>query len=184
MQKIFRAPLTTYFDVTPVGQIINRFSRDMDATDMFLPGFLSEFLESLVFLVSTIAVCSIYCPMILGVFLPAGYLFYRFRTFFASSSRCLKRMQATTRSPLYSLFLETCHGIEHIRAFSMQKEFLSRFQQTADTNGRVFFHAWILIPYSILRMDFLGSLLILSVSVSLVALKDTIAAASAGLALA
>ena len=183
VMSILNAPMK-YFDVTPIGRLTNKFSRDMDATDMMVPSFLSEFMESVTFLISTIVVCAIYVPAILAVCLPAGYLFYKFRTFFSANSRELKRMQATTRSPLYTLFAETCHGLEHIRAFNMQEEFTRRFKEIADLNSKIFFHAWILLPYSILRMDILGSLLILSVSIGLVALKGTIAAASAGLALA
>ena len=183
VMSILNAPMA-YFDVTPVGRLTNKFSRDMDATDMFVPSFLSEFLESIVFLTSTVVVCAIYVPIILAVCVPAGYLFYRFRSFFSANSRELKRMQATTRSPLYTLFAETCAGLEHIRAFNMQDVFKRRFLEIADRNCRVFFHAWILVPYSILRMDILGSLLILSVSIGLVALEGRIAAASAGLALA
>ncbi|GMF61673.1 unnamed protein product [Phytophthora fragariaefolia] len=36
-QRVLRAPVTRYFDVTPMGQILNRFSNDLDQMDSILP---------------------------------------------------------------------------------------------------------------------------------------------------
>lgn len=35
--NILRVPLTTFFDVTPLGRILNRFSKDVDTLDNVLP---------------------------------------------------------------------------------------------------------------------------------------------------
>lgn len=40
LRKVLRAPIPTFFDVTPVGRIINRFSHDVDAVDNDLPATL------------------------------------------------------------------------------------------------------------------------------------------------
>lgn len=40
LRKVMRAPMTTFFDVTPVGRIINRFSHDVEAVDNELPATL------------------------------------------------------------------------------------------------------------------------------------------------
>lgn len=40
LNTVMRAPTTTFFDVTPVGRIINRFSHDVDAVDNELPATL------------------------------------------------------------------------------------------------------------------------------------------------
>lgn len=33
LRAVFEAPLTTYFDVTPIGRILNRFSKDINTLD-------------------------------------------------------------------------------------------------------------------------------------------------------
>jgi len=36
-RQVLRAPITLYFDVTPIGRILNRFSNDLDQVDAVLP---------------------------------------------------------------------------------------------------------------------------------------------------
>lgn len=40
LQNVLRAPLSTFFDVTPLGRVLNRFSKDVDTTDTDLPATL------------------------------------------------------------------------------------------------------------------------------------------------
>jgi ATP-binding cassette subfamily C (CFTR/MRP) protein 1 len=184
MKRVLSGPLATFFDVTPVGRLINRFSKDQDSIDSALPSFLAELIESIIFLLSIVVLCAIYAPIFLVAMVPLSVIFYRFRKFFSSSSRELKRMQAVSRSPMYSMFSETLEGLSHIRAFNKSSTFLNRFQSLIDKNSRMFYYSFILIPYSILRMDLIGSCLILSVSLALVVFRENVDAASAGLAIA
>ena len=184
MSTVLKGPLSTFFDITPTGRLINRFSKDQDSIDSQLPSFLAEFTESVVFLTSIVILCAVYAPIFLVAMVPLSYVFYRFRVFFSSSSHELKRMQAVSRSPMYSMFSETLEGLSHVRAFDKKKEFQSAFQKLTDHNAKMFFYSFMLLPYSILRMDLIGSFLILSVSVALVLLRDNVDAASAGLAIA
>jgi ABC-type multidrug transport system fused ATPase/permease subunit len=133
---------------------------------------------------SIVILCAIYAPVFLVAMVPLSYVFYRFRVFFSSSSRELKRMQAVSRSPMYSMFSETLEGLSHVRAFKKTLSFQRAFQSLTDHNGKMFYYSFMLLPYSILRMDLIGSFLILSVSSALVLLRDDVDAASAGLAIA
>ena len=184
MARVLRGPLPTFFDVTPVGRLVNRFSKDQDSLDAALPAMLSEFLESCVFLLSIVVLCGVNAPVFLVAMVPLSFLFYRFRAFFSASSRELKRMQATTRSPLYSMLSETLDGLSHLRAFGLASAFSRRFDAMANRNAKQFYYSYILIPYMILRMDILGACLILAVSCALVLFRDTVSAAAAGLAIA
>lgn len=40
LNSVIRAPTSTFFDITPVGRIINRFSQDIDTVDNDLPATL------------------------------------------------------------------------------------------------------------------------------------------------
>ncbi|CAN0407310.1 unnamed protein product, partial [Scytosiphon promiscuus] len=62
--------------------------------------------------------------------------------YYLKSSRETKRLEAATRSPVYSQVSETLDGLVTIRAFSSQYRFLVQFTERVDTNTRAYF-AWV-----------------------------------------
>lgn len=163
LSKILRAPVNTYFDVTPTGRILNRFSRDLDSMDMQLPIFMFGFLESALFIVSILVVAcasSLAALIFMGPFI---VLFMVARMFFSRSMRELKRMEGTSRSPLYSMFQETCTGLTHIRAFNMMQDFRTRYDNVASINFKVYFHQQAGPPWLAQRLNFLALLLVATI---------------------
>jgi ABC-type multidrug transport system fused ATPase/permease subunit len=47
LNNVIHLPVTTFFDVTPVGRILARFSSDVNVLDGFLPHLLQMWLPSL-----------------------------------------------------------------------------------------------------------------------------------------
>ncbi|EEY57073.1 ATP-binding Cassette (ABC) Superfamily [Phytophthora infestans T30-4] len=94
-RRVLKAPVTQYFDVTPMGQILNRFSNDLDQMDTMLPQEYQLLLQN--------------------VSLAFGAL--------ATSSE-IKRLEGVTRTPVYNLFSETLSGLATIRAFCMRDNFI------------------------------------------------------------
>lgn len=70
----FRLPLA-FFDTTPLGRIINRFSKDVDVIDAVLAVTLSMWLVCLLQVVATVLVIGMSMPLFLLVVLPlsGGY---------------------------------------------------------------------------------------------------------------
>ena len=46
LKNVLAAPINTYFDVTPIGRILNRFSKDLDQIDSQLPDFFLNMLQN------------------------------------------------------------------------------------------------------------------------------------------
>lgn len=141
LHRVFRAPLR-FFDTTPMGRILNRFSKDFEAMDSKIPQELMEFITQwLAIVTSIITICAVIptfvVPMVIIVFINVlvGIEFVR-------SSRELKRLDSVTRSPVFSYFTETIAGVATIRAFGASQQFLTVMMQTIDANIRPFFYSW------------------------------------------
>jgi len=70
-----RAPMS-FFDSTPIGRIINRFSKDIDVVDNQLPRTLHQWIVCALSILETVVVISCSTPMFLVVVLPMSVFYY------------------------------------------------------------------------------------------------------------
>ncbi len=75
LDNILHAPMS-FFDTTPLGRILNRFSRDLDVIDSNIPVFLRTWLFSIAPLLSTIVIIIYSSPIFLAVLIPMGGVYY------------------------------------------------------------------------------------------------------------
>lgn len=115
LHNILRLPVS-FFDTTPLGRIVNRFSRDTDVIDAFLPGMMRSWVSMGFSVIGTIAVIIYATPIFASVIVPLMLFYYIFQKFYIATSRQLKRIESVTRSPIYSHFGETVSGQSTIRA--------------------------------------------------------------------
>lgn len=106
----------TFFDVTPLGRILNRFSSDLYSVDDSLPFILNILLANVFGLLGMLVVMSYGLPWVLVPLLPLALLYYQTQNFYRHTSRELKRLCSLTLSPIYSHFSETITGLGTIRA--------------------------------------------------------------------
>ncbi|CAN0455405.1 unnamed protein product, partial [Ascophyllum nodosum] len=131
LKRVIRAPIL-FFDSNPVGRILNRFTKDMHFMDDMLPMTLYDFVMcTFMVLGSTIIVFYVNAWVILSM-LPAVAYFVYLLGFYMKTSREVKRLEATTRSPVFSQLSETLDGLVTIRAFGNQHRFLKQFTKRVD----------------------------------------------------
>lgn len=117
LYNILRLPLA-FFDTTPLGRIVNRFSRDTDMIDAYLPAMMFSWVAMFFNVIGTIFVISFSTPWFLVVVIPLVIAYYFFQKFYIATSRQLKRLESKTRSPIFSHFSESVSGQSIIRAFN------------------------------------------------------------------
>lgn len=122
-----RFPMS-FFDRTPIGRIITRFSSDYGNVFRMFGGPLAEFFSILFDLTSMLILITVASPFYLViVFFVAilNFIVYRLNRDRLRESR---RFLSATRSPSIAHFAETAQGASTIRTFSKQLSFSWRFK--------------------------------------------------------
>lgn len=183
LRKVLSAPVPTFFDTHTVGNVLNRFSKDMETVDVNIPEFLLQFLINWAQVISVFALCiwSVYWFVI--VLAPLAYGFYRVYLFFSAASRDLKRLESVSRSPIYSSLSETLTGLETIRAYGDTDRFLRMHLKRMNRNHKLVFHLWVCVSWMTIRLEVSTSFVLLSISLISVCLRKSVDPVSLGLAL-
>ena len=124
IKKVLNAPINLYFDVTPIGRILNKFSKDLSVLELQLGWQIGSVLICFFMSLSIIIMSAIVVQWIL-ILLPI--LFYICAKIYKHSINAYRettRIESLTKSPLLSFLAETCSGAPTIRAFGKQKEFI------------------------------------------------------------
>ena len=113
-----------FFDTTPLGRVLARFSKDQNTLDMKLPESMNTLFYCLLDVCSTLALVATISPVFAIGLGPIAYGYYVLQRYYATTARELKRLDSLSRSPLYAFFAETLNGTESIRAYGRQRYFL------------------------------------------------------------
>lgn len=134
---LVRAPLNSFHDITPKGQIINRLSRDINTVeDNFFQTYSSLVAFTTAFIYGII-MCSIYQQFCLILIPMLGIIGSLLTRFYLNCSRDLVRLEGNSRSPVLNTVNETCLGSNTIRAHNYNNVYTSLFYQRLDNMFKV-----------------------------------------------
>ncbi|KAH3669246.1 hypothetical protein OGAPHI_001367 [Ogataea philodendri] len=122
-KRLLHAPMS-FLDTTPMGRVLNRFTKDAEVLDNEIQEQLRMLLYQLGQIVGTFVLCVIYLPWSALVFPVVFVAFYVLCHFYLASSREINRLEALKRSQVYSHFNEALAGMDTIKAHSSSKRFL------------------------------------------------------------
>ncbi|XP_043568891.1 canalicular multispecific organic anion transporter 1 isoform X1 [Chiloscyllium plagiosum] len=159
LQNILHVPML-FFDTTPTGRIINRFSKDIYTIDETIPMSFRSWLSCFFGVLGTLAVICLATPYFTIVIVPLVVIYYFIQIFYVVTSRQLRRLDSVTRSPIYSHFSETILGLPVIRAYRHQARFLADNEKIINENQKCVF-AWIVSNrWLAIRLEFLGNFVV------------------------
>ncbi|ORX56536.1 hypothetical protein BCR36DRAFT_580845 [Piromyces finnis] len=182
IDRIMKAPVF-FFDSNPLGRIINRFSMDQDSLDNNLFLTLQIFLTSLGSTISTLALM-LYASPILGVaVVPLLILYYHIQQMYRHTARELKRLDALRRSPIYDHLSETIDGLPTIRSYHEQEHLIKHNQYLINENNRPIHLQITAERWMEVRLELIGSFLVLLNGCAGMLLKDTLSISLLGLSL-
>jgi len=147
-----------FFDSTPLGQLMNRFSKDVESVDQEVAPVAIGMLHSLASVIMIVILISAITPgfLIAGVFITLVYT--ALGAIYLNSSRDLKRLESVQRSPLYQQFGETLNGIVTIRAYGDGPRFIVDNHRRINAYNRPHIYLWASNRWLALRVDWTGAL--------------------------
>ncbi|XP_067676997.1 ATP-binding cassette sub-family C member 2-like [Haliotis asinina] len=161
LDNIIKQPMS-FFDTTPTGRILNRFTKDVDVVDGHLPRVLRFWLELIFYLISILVVISYSTPMFLAVAVPVIVCFIFIQRMYTPTSRQLRRYFSASKSPVFSHFTETINGASSVRAYRAQDRFFNSSLSRVNEHNIFYYGAVTTHRWMKMRLDGLGCLVVFS----------------------
>lgn len=162
-RSVLRAPMS-FFETTPIGRIMNRFSNDIYKIDEVLGRVFGQFFTFSIRVFFTLCVIIYSTWQFLFLVIPLGVLYVYYQQYYLKTSRELRRLDSVSRSPIFANFQESLNGVSIIRAYDQQERFKFLNQARIDRNMRAFHPSINANRWLAVRLEFLGSLIILGAS--------------------
>jgi ABC-type multidrug transport system fused ATPase/permease subunit len=182
LKSVLGAPIR-FFDSTPVGRILQRFSRDVESVDVYLQWSFDSAVHCTLQVIVSLCLILGLLPMMAIVILPAMWLYYRVQRDYRRPAREAKRLDSIARSPRYAHFKESLLGLVVIRGYNKTQWFMENFYQKLAHSQRMFYSHYMLNRWFSSRIPLIGGLISMStaVGVSLSAYYKLMDAGTAGL---
>ena len=158
LEAVLGAPLR-FFETTPIGRLINRFSKDLSDIDTGVMWTVIRFGTLIFSAVSSLIIVSYVTPVFL-LAIVLQFFYSWFARIYLSSSRELKRIESVSSSPIYAQFSEMINGMQTIRAYGSQRRLALQMQDKVDSNHRAFFYLFVTNRWLYFRNSILSGLVV------------------------
>ncbi|KAG0059671.1 hypothetical protein BGZ90_004380, partial [Linnemannia elongata] len=182
LTSILRMPMN-FFDTTPIGRILNRFSSDIFSIDeMICWTFFDMFLFG-ASVIGSLVVIATTTPVFLAIVPPVFATYVLVMSYYIAASRAFKRIESVARSPMYQHFSETLSGVSTIRVVGCSQRFIDENASRSDDSSNAHFvwamgNRWLNV-----RLECLGSVIVLGASVFAVLARNTLSPSMVGMSL-
>ncbi|KAL9545898.1 hypothetical protein MBANPS3_006918 [Mucor bainieri] len=182
LDRVLKAPLR-FFDTTPIGRVVNRFSKDFETIDTAVPFDMVQFCVQWTTVISILLVATSVLPVLIVPMIVVALTNIYLGLRFVAASRELKRMDSVSRSPLFTHFGESIVGVATIRAFGMTQHFMLDMLNKIDTNSRPMYYGYSVSRWVSVRIALMGSLITLLTGIFILTNLGNVDAAMAGFCL-
>ena len=179
-KAIINSPLQ-FFETTPLGRIINRFSQDMSKVDSALPRVFSALFSSIIKTLLTLVIIGYNMPFFIVIIICLSFVYNYYQRFYVTTMRDLKRIVSISKSPIFALIQESLNGCETIRAYGQRGRFSFLNSANIDNNQISVYCLKSTNRWLSTRLQFIGSIITLSTSLMALASLYSSNRMSAGL---
>ncbi|KAA6357169.1 MAG: putative multidrug resistance-associated protein, partial [Streblomastix strix] len=133
LSSVSKAP-SSFYDTTPIGRIINRFTGDLPLIDRELYNTIIHVLNMWFSSISAVIVIAVDTALFLAFGIPVLLLLFIILAIYLRAARNLMRLELMARSPVLSLYNEMTSGagLPTIRSYGMQQQWRKEFVSLND----------------------------------------------------
>jgi len=164
---VLHSPMV-YFETTPMGRLLNRFTYDTEILDVTLVWSMSMLLIATSWFVTALVVMVAILPWMLVVLIPISIFYIMIHRHYRKSGADLQRLDALSRSPLQTMLAEGIEGSASIRTFHKESSFIQRFQGFADKSTAAQMNFLGAQRWLGVRIELLGAVIVFSASLLVV----------------
>ncbi len=148
---------TRFFDSTPVGRILQRFSRDVESVDVHIQWTFEQTVSSILQVLVSFILIVVTLPLTIILLIPILFYYYGLQLAYRRVAREIKRLDSLARSPRYAHFKETLQGLTVIRAFQTQDYFNSDFLFKLQNSTQAFYNHIMVNRWFSIRLPLIGA---------------------------
>ncbi|KAG9227354.1 hypothetical protein CCMSSC00406_0004107 [Pleurotus cornucopiae] len=192
LASVLKSP-TAFFDTTPMGRVLTRFSKDQDVLDSKLPAVLYSFMATIMSMFGTAGLVFYTFPYLGIMFAPMAVIYYVIAKYYRRTSIETKRLDSLMRSRLYASYsgsynpshdramtyagmppIEALTGLPTIRAHRIQKSSIDATEHDLDMQNRAYYVTLSIQRWLAIRLDLSANILILGISLFGAGFRETI----------
>ena len=178
---VTRAPVNLYFDVTPLGRLLNRFSKDLFDMDQQLPFNFGSVLTSNATLIGILAVSAIYIPPVVVIAVGLFWMAEKCQKYYLAGSNNINRMLRNSTSPILHHFSESLTGLKYLRCLHLQSISTHTLQNYVARSNTIAFNGAAANIWLNLILNGLSLVYFVGIIGALIVLHDHFSAGAIGL---
>ncbi|CAI5755611.1 unnamed protein product [Candida verbasci] len=182
MNRILYAPMS-FMDTTPMGRIINRFTKDTDALDNEISENMRFMFQAIAKMIGVFILFIIYIPWVAIAIPFVLFIFFLVANYYQASNREVKRLEAILRSHVYNNVNEMLNGMNTIKAYKNVDRFATISNKLLDQANEATFVVYANQRWIGIQLDILAECVVLLVALLCSMKVFSISPASVGLLL-
>ena len=173
LRVVMSAPIR-FFDTTPLGRILNRFSSDMQVVDEDLSQSIGQITNSLFSVLGAlIGVCASTKGTFLVIMIPLLYIYRDVQRYFRKTNTTVARLASVSMSPVFAEFSQAIGtGTSSIRAYGEANRFTLSLEKKVDKNTVALVMQQLAGQWLAIRLDVIGAIISCFIAIISVASRD------------
>ncbi|GMH36556.1 hypothetical protein BSKO_04424 [Bryopsis sp. KO-2023] len=172
LKRTLRLPMS-FYDTQPSGRLINRFSKDTQSLDTEMRFVVLMVISCLVHALFTFVVIGAVTRIVIVAAVAYAVLYFLIQQRFVAATREMKRLDSIATSPIFSHFNATLQGLQTVRAFGRQSNFLAKNEALINDSNRA---RWPLVTanqWLAVRLQIMSALIVFFTGVTTAVVFET-----------